>query len=854
MLQIKNLSKQYCTSKRYTVDALKDIDITLGDTGLVMLTGKSGSGKTTLLNMLGTFDIPSSGSILYGNAEASGLKGQDQNDKLIDITSLKGAELNSYRNRTMGIVFQNYNLISDWNVEDNIKIALEQLEWEEKSPEEIAKRVRLALHSVDLDGMENRKISELSGGQQQRVAIARAIIKQPSILLADEPTGNLDDENGRHVMEIFKRISAKCLVIIVTHDIEYAQAYADRVITMRDGTISNETTKADSKGDLGQGLSGENSQLDASQPDTARSDASQPDTTQSDTSQADTLQTGTPLTNARICSLPNARICHLALSMMREKKIKLIFMMLSLVLVLALLEVGMVNYKNQFGKIISDYFTKESIPMFSLSHADTLVSEEGYEYQLSVKNDEETRSLIASYTGEENLLPVIEGVDVAFSAETDDEFENNNYDLVLGMLDLPFTLLGRNPENGTECVVTEHWLLERGLSCTDSVLGKQVTVNGTRMTIVGIWDMNLEERYGDPNYYDADDVEANILYAEARNDAYRYGYYFFTAENYGETMIEEGRAYLPYSDLARNHMSTPGSENKNLICSADILTEEDLLWGRLPEAENEIVISDTFSVKERMDWEELTAGNLNGTYSFLDIGEGLQGKSVTGYLNLCDYLPDVTIVGVTDGIAKEGDIFLSNGIFTEISADANRNHIGDYYFVRLTGKSRRAYQLYEKLYREDIQIEEYRVYSLYNRLDESVMRLWGVIACLMHALLFVIMISFFSMNVHDNRHKVGILRAIGLDYSSIVRIWLVEALLLGLLVLGIASAITGGYMLIYNLNFQRDYGYLSSWLHINGLYAAGDVALYLILLCLTVLMPLWLMADKKPIELIRKNG
>ena len=216
-MKLTGINKVYKRKNGIKVNALADINIELPEKGLIFITGKSGSGKTTLLNIIGGLDRADSGKI-----EIDG----------VDISGLKIKELNEYRGNYCGIVFQEYNLVPELNVRENVAISVEVL-----GRKVSAEKTEEILERVGLGGLGEQKISELSGGQRQRVAIARGIIKNPRLILADEPTGALDNETGEQIIEIFKEISKESLVIIVSHNKEYAGRYGDREIELSEGRI-----------------------------------------------------------------------------------------------------------------------------------------------------------------------------------------------------------------------------------------------------------------------------------------------------------------------------------------------------------------------------------------------------------------------------------------------------------------------------------------------------------------------------------------------------------------------------------------------------------------------------------------
>lgn len=223
MLELKHICKTYRPKKGVPVKALNDVSVKFDETGMVFILGKSGCGKSTLLNCIGGLDTFDSGEII--------IKGKSSKE-------FSGSDFDSYRNTFIGFIFQEYNILTEFNIEKNIALALEL---QGKKATQAA--VQNLLDQVDLGSQGKRKTTELSGGQKQRVAIARALIKEPEIIIADEPTGALDSATGKQVFDTLKKLSKDKLVIIVSHDREYAEIYADRIIEMKDGVIISDETK-----------------------------------------------------------------------------------------------------------------------------------------------------------------------------------------------------------------------------------------------------------------------------------------------------------------------------------------------------------------------------------------------------------------------------------------------------------------------------------------------------------------------------------------------------------------------------------------------------------------------------------
>ena len=223
MIEVKNLFKKYTVKNGIEVKALDDVSLKIDKVGMVFLLGKSGAGKSTLLNVLGGLDRVDSGEII--------INGKSSKD-------FSQSDFDSYRNTYLGFIFQEYNILNEFSIAENIALAIE-LQGRKPTNEEIDN----ILNQVDLAGLAKRKPNELSGGQKQRVAIARALIKNPQIIMADEPTGALDSKTGKQIFDTLKALSHDKLVLIVSHDREFAEQYADRIIELKDGKVISDVEK-----------------------------------------------------------------------------------------------------------------------------------------------------------------------------------------------------------------------------------------------------------------------------------------------------------------------------------------------------------------------------------------------------------------------------------------------------------------------------------------------------------------------------------------------------------------------------------------------------------------------------------
>ena len=220
MLRVQKLTKTFQSGDN-TVTAVDNLNLDIPEATFAAIVGKSGSGKSTLLGLLGALDRPSSGSIEVGGK---------------NVTKMSDQKLIAYRRKTIGYVFQNYSLIPNLTALENVMLPME---FDGKSVSERKVRASKLLDQVGLKGGEqDRKPAKLSGGQQQRVAIARALANKPKLILADEPTGNLDSKTGKVIFDLLHSLTRKekTTIIVVTHDLEIA-GKTDKVFKLRDGKL-----------------------------------------------------------------------------------------------------------------------------------------------------------------------------------------------------------------------------------------------------------------------------------------------------------------------------------------------------------------------------------------------------------------------------------------------------------------------------------------------------------------------------------------------------------------------------------------------------------------------------------------
>lgn len=222
LIKISGVWKKYDMGKAEPLIVLRDINLEIGEKEFVAITGPSGSGKSTMVNIIGALDLPSWGKIY--------LKGKE-------ISEMSESSLAFLRGKTIGFIFQQFNLLPTLNALENVMLPMEMINISENLAKERAKKI---LEQLGLGDRLTHKPNQLSGGQQQRVAIARALANNPEIILADEPTGNLDSHTGKFVMDFLNQLHEEGkTVILITHDLELVQ-YGKRIVYLRDGIIEKE--------------------------------------------------------------------------------------------------------------------------------------------------------------------------------------------------------------------------------------------------------------------------------------------------------------------------------------------------------------------------------------------------------------------------------------------------------------------------------------------------------------------------------------------------------------------------------------------------------------------------------------
>lgn len=881
MIRITHLTKQY-QSKHNTVTAIHDLSLSIGERGLVFLVGRSGCGKTTLLNLIGGMDAATSGEITVDGRSLSQFTQKD---------------FDAYRNTMVGFVFQDFNLIEELTIAENIGLALE-LQGKQADPAII----KQALSQVELDGMDARYPKELSGGQKQRAAIARALIKKPRILLADEPTGALDETTGRQILELLKTLSRDTLILIVSHDRDFANEYGDRIIELADGKLLSDTA-----------------------------------------TQTDTATTPTPTIKSH---LKIGTTIKLALHYLASHKLRAA--VVALLSVAALLMVGMTDLISAYDKqtaIISSLYENQTPYVtllkeknmnqawygngFKLSDADiqALAEQTGQPTKgiyipsftdLSLENNYGSTHVMNEHFGE--YVPTLSGF-VEFTEQDAADFgftmmagrlPTQEYELVLTdyvyesflhagyrnftgpgitvtditdptlpeVITIPFEDFLANPapysdtsryQIGINLNKSATTMTSTAIRTPDDLIGKTVFIDYRNYTITGIIDTGFDEsRYADLTSADFDTLLANVLEYERQ-------YGLACAAFVAPTMISAIETYHPavttvpgLTFTCQNEFITFQTNTIGRYSSVDwnalqvswigdqlILTEDDQLVDIKGEAHTDIQQNEFISCMSHTYHDNYNSSspderfvNLKMTANYEDQHNRILGS---GYSR----------IGNIQGRPPLGDLLYPIGSFILVSDDLyeelTEGRDGRYaYAVSALPEERSAIAAFTQSVATDHDGIRYNLSSgiTYEiaALDEiflSLANIFRYVGLALIAFAFAMLWHFTGDGIHRRRRPIGIMRAMGAGGWDVGRIFLGESLIIGFCSAALTGGLLMGATMIGNRMIQTEFGILTSLLTVGARQLLLVIGMALLVTALASLIPTARLAAKKPIDVIR---
>lgn len=795
MLKIDMLNKTYIQGKNRKI-ALSNISLELGDKGMVFIFGKSGSGKSTLLNMIGGLDSFDSGEIYFYEKSLSQMSTQ---------------ELDQYRNYEIGMVFQEFNLLERFNVYDNLRFCLE-LQHNNLNQNQL---INDALKIVNLEGFYYRDIRELSGGEKQRVAIARAIIKSPKIILADEPTGNLDSENGKTVLDILKEISKTKLVIVVSHDQDNALKYADRVISLSDGIIvSNQSMITKHEYPTHRKNSVHNFKKSRNQ-------------------------------------FSLKYIFNLALSNLKSIKGKIIVTIISFTLALFLINMGLTYLFFNYERSSSNTFETAELKEYPLFIKDMQSNDERYRSFTNI----EIGKLTSEYSDIEFYKSYYRPVygfftlDYMFSfsqvqTESDADVLSSSSVIILNNNLAPFNILyGQCPTEVGSIAITDYmadmivkYHVFHDVENVQDLIGKTISKNNEEMEISGIYSTNYLTHYSS-----TDDMQVLIEsgYIVLLNSIY--SSIFMTQDTF-DSMFNTTGYMINTSDNHQFNISIGSSEyNLNNL----------LLVGSMPIMENEVVVS--LSMLSNYISNEVVPGDITGDANAISnyigqtitIDESFYGLGEVEYI-ISGIIDDFNLANRIQLIFNESTYEylvynnMSSGIQVALFAQMSQENNDYLELVRLT---------------DEINAEHYTVYSiqLYG-LKNVMVKTGGLVSGVGIVLIIIsgiLIYSYISQSIYTKQKEIGIMRSLGASKEEVSRIYLIESLMVVMLAYIFSLLLVIIAVQLQNKSITQSWNLSIMLLYIDYKTILSGIGIALLSSILSAYIPIRKMILLTPISAIR---
>ena len=720
MIRFENVSKEYRSKKGGSTKALTDININLNNKGLIFIIGKSGSGKSTLLNILGGLDSKTSGKIYIDNK---------------DIDSFKEKDFDSYRNTYIGFIFQDFNLLEEYNVFDNVMLSA-KLQKKKVDKEEILN----LLDRLGLKGLEYRNINELSGGQKQRVGIARALIKNPKIILADEPTGNLDSISSKETFKLLKEISKEKLVVVVSHDLENANTYADKILELQDGkAIRNDLTIKE--------------------------------------------QDNSTFTSVS-AKLPFKECLHFAFTSLKSNKVKLFFTIILTMISLVFMGISVNSFLYDKGTFMAGVMRDNNEYIFDISKIE--VEPAGASFPFDLTNDdlnilkeninEELNPTYRLYNNN-RLLTFTYGDYV----EPDEDFDHVpmwfNYielkdDRILGNIE------GKIPVNSNEIMVHKNvarYICKYGiLDSTNNIYkpnsidelinsNKEIMLGDNKVIITGIVDNDLNDDYF---IYVNGFVDNAIL----NNDINT-----FLTDSYLSKKEITAKNIAIYNNNVQLITNTITKLNKDeIIISLDLFRELD---NNFNDELNEYLLNNS---------EDNYSSLINTfTNSYINTNNSFNNLYITfnGNLNSNSIKNDLKVVG----ISLDNNNYVSNDYITEIeSTNSNKYNFSYRVYEDNYNELKNIINTYETNYNRSgvyyyLTLPHYddleQINAIYNFLAKYI----NIITLVFVLFTILLFSNFIYISITYSKKQIGILRALGTNKNDIIKIFLYESIIVGIM-------------------------------------------------------------------------
>ncbi len=760
MIDIKDLVKKYHSGQEEIIAANK-VCLRFENSGFYIILGKSGCGKTTLLNVLAGLDDFDSGKVVIDGC---------------DLKSYNESEFDEYHNIRIGIIFQQYNLLSDLNVYDNLRLVLELQEWEYKDAvreEYIRLRIEHILDLVGLPGFEKRRVNQLSGGEQQRIAIARTLLKNPNILFADEPTGNVDQKTGMQILELLKELSKDRLVIMVTHDKESAYRYGDHIVHMSDGSISkvdeldnrryvfsftlrnNEDRQTFHNLSINE-MTKELERILYSCDNGTVVEISNLRKTAIDEENHSEKSDKTRMNNTtkRFSTWYKAQ---LAFAFLRKRRIRFLFTVVLTSLTMILMFFSLYIYFYNKEDVIVDYMKKKTPAILPIYTTAEYIDDFYVQRSIDIRKGSYFGSVIQnSFSGTSEIGRYL--LDENLSAKDLKNFGMTTVVFLDDMNDLALEMEGVKPNSSDEIILTDYIANKLELK-----IGDEVEYSGCLFILSGI----IKTDYSESNI----DRKLNYGYSD-EFFVFRCKYYYFSSYLLSDALNRiklTDSLTLKSADFMNASKESDYLNSFMSLGSLSGLTEDDLKAGRFPIKTDEIVVSENYLRKHR----QLPENAMDKQYQFKDIYADEYANFYSSYVNMYDYYPTgLKIVGViedeSDGITK--DVYIDDGVWNQVLSDYYLKYTGSYALFPTSGEYKKLVSLSKE---NDVFFDEPAVNNIYffDKTIKSLKPILLIILIIVMAINFIMVGTFVNISISENRRNIGILRSLGVTMKDCTHIF-----------------------------------------------------------------------------------
>lgn len=775
MYRLNNVIKKYSDTKGEHVTALDGLNLEISNKGLVVICGTSGCGKTTLLNILGGLDKPTSGEVYIGNERID-----DKDEEWWDV----------FRGSQLGFIYQDFNLLENMTVYDNIALPLNLHNTDKKLKNDVITEISLEL---GLNDMLDKDSGKLSGGQKQRVAIARAMASGAKIILADEPTGNLDRKNSEVVFQLLKKIASQRLVVVVTHDDILANDYADRIIRIAYGTIESDEIRNDIK----------------------------------DKSITPTDDNVSPnITLKKSVSKLSYKECFMFAKQAMSKRATrcIISVMIFSITTLLILLLSEMLFRDD-SVPITNYINDRDINVLSLyipppDEYSKLVADENVTWGKKYYN------LLTDCVDKERIIRRVGTCEIQLGQSLFNDVTR------IDMLEKSSEYCsfdGKFPQKENEVAISADVIKKAGSS--DISIGSTIIVDDKEYIITAIISQICEKN--------VENIPINMGYGDEP-----LGSIIVFPYNTDPLYGSDDRVYMPgFGVISQQNLYTQVTRYCG-ICAVD--NDLDLIAGRMPQKDNEIIISDSF-----LELNKKTADDLIDTsYKLDDLYAKKYGSTFWGLINLYDYIGDsFTVVGVA---SDDGDFFVTKELFDKLYKEYARYNNGIY---MLLNDNKSIGRDIHSLYSNDVRIFNHdleQLYSLSYNVDSlAIVFIIGV--GIISLLSILQMVSLYSYSINDNKKTIGILRTLGVNKGDTMNIFTLECLVVSVvsflvaLILNIIFICAINKFLLENMLINTGINFI----HIRFIVILITLAVTLLLSMLSVIIPIKKYSKIKIIELIK---